>query len=230
MSVTKNERSTSLRTSLLRTAAVAVVLVLVSGGLEKVAGEAPKPSPAAAAKDVATATATFAGGCFWCMEKPFDNLDGVLSTTSGYTGGTVPNPTYEQVSDGGTGHVEAVQIVYDPKRVSYEKLLEVFWPNVDPADGGGQFCDRGDSYSSAIFVQNDTERQLAEKSKTAAEEKKLIPEPIVTRIVQAGPFYPAEDYHQNYYRENPIRYRYYRHSCGRDQRLAQVWGEDAAAH
>jgi len=220
MNVTKNEQSRPLR----RMAGIALALLLLAAASSADAKDA-KEAP-----DASTATAVFAGGCFWCMEKPFDDQGGVVSTTSGYTGGTVPNPTYEQVSDGGTGHVEAVQVVYDPKRVSYEKLLEVFWPNIDPTDGGGQFCDRGDSYQSAIFVQNDAERQLAEKSKQAAEKKKRVPEPIVTRIVQAGPFYPAEDEHQNYYRENPIRYRYYRYSCGRDQRLTQVWGEDAASH
>jgi peptide-methionine (S)-S-oxide reductase len=218
MSVAKNEQARAPRWPI--GAALSVLLALA------VAAHAAENDP----KATSTATAVFAGGCFWCMEKPFDDLEGVVSTTSGYTGGTVPNPTYEQVGEGGTGHVEAVQVVYDPKRVSYEKLLEVFWPNVDPTDGGGQFCDRGDEYLSVIFVRNDEERQLAEKSKAAAEKKKRVPEPIVTRIVQAAPFYPAEDYHQNYYQENPIRYRYYRYSCGRDKRLAEVWGEDAASH
>ncbi|MBM4265431.1 MAG: peptide-methionine (S)-S-oxide reductase MsrA [Deltaproteobacteria bacterium] len=218
MNVAKNEQARAPRW----TTCVALSILLAVAVAVPAAEKDPKAT--------STATAVFAGGCFWCMEKPFDDLEGVVSTTSGYTGGTVPNPTYEQVGEGGTGHIEAVQVVYDPRRVSYEKLLEVFWPNVDPTDGGGQFCDRGDTYLSAVFVQSDEERQLAEKSKAAAEKKKRVPEPIVTRIVQAAPFYPAEDYHQNYYQENPVRYRYYRYTCGRDERLAEVWGEDAASH
>ncbi|BAV34758.1 peptide methionine sulfoxide reductase MsrA [Sulfuricaulis limicola] len=178
--------------------------------------------PAAKGK-AATATAVFAGGCFWCMEPPFDALPGVVATTSGYTGGQKQNPTYEQVSAGDTGHVEAVQITYDPKLISYEKLLEVFWRNVDPLDKGGQFCDRGSTYTTAIFVQNQEERKLAEQSKAAIDKK--LGKPVVTAIRAAATFYPAEEYHQNYYQKNPLRYKYYRYSCGRDQRLEQLWGK-----
>ncbi len=173
------------------------------------------------------AVAVFAGGCFWCMEAPFDAVDGVVSTTSGYTGGHVPDPTYEQVSSGETGHFESVRIVYDPKRVSYVKLLDVFWHNVDPFDDGGQFCDRGGQYRSVIFVSDAAERKAAEESKRRLAEK--FGKPIATEIRDAGPFYAAEDYHQDYYRKNPLRYQFYRHGCGRDHRLEAVWGA-APAH
>ncbi len=175
------------------------------------------------AKAQATVTAVFAGGCFWCMEPPFDKLPGVVATTSGYTGGQKMNPTYEQVSAGDTGHVEAVQITYDPKQVGYEKLLEVFWRNVDPLDKAGQFCDRGSTYTTAIFYANEEQKQLAEQSKTAIEKK--LGKPVVTAIRPAATFYAAEDYHQDYYQKNPLRYKYYRYSCGRDQRLEQLWGK-----
>ena len=176
------------------------------------------------AKDkTATTTAVFAGGCFWCMEPPFDALPGVMATTSGYTGGQKANPTYEQVSAGDTGHVEAVQIAYDPKQISYEKLLEVFWRNVDPLDKGGQFCDRGSTYTTAIFYQNEEQKKLAEQSKAAIEKK--LGKTAVTAIRPAATFYAAEDYHQDYYQKNPLRYKYYRYSCGRDQRLEQLWGK-----
>lgn len=168
-------------------------------------------------------TAVFAGGCFWCMEPPYDKLDGVLETTSGYSGGKVKNPTYEQVSGGGTGHAEVVQVKYDANKISYAELLNVFWLNVDPLDAGGQFCDRGDQYRSAIFYANDEEKQLAEASKSAAEQK--LGRKIVTEIVPAATFYPAERYHQDYYQRNPVRYKYYRYRCGRDQRLEEVWGQ-----
>jgi peptide-methionine (S)-S-oxide reductase len=171
------------------------------------------------------ALATFAGGCFWCMEPPYDKLDGVLATTSGYTGGDKADPTYQEVSAGGTGHAEAVQITYDPAKVSYQELLEVFWRNVDPLDPGGQFCDRGDQYRTAIFVHDETQRELAEDSKQALVNSGRFEQPIVTEIVAAGPFYPAEDYHQDYYEKNPLRYKFYRWNCGRDQRLAELWGE-----
>jgi peptide-methionine (S)-S-oxide reductase len=174
-----------------------------------------------------TATATFAGGCFWCMEPPFDKLDGVISTTSGYTGGHKADPTYREVSSGDTGHAEAVQIVYDPERIDYPHLLEVFWHNVDPLDAGGQFCDRGNQYRTAIFYHNENQRELAEASKRALRTSGELPGPIVTEIVEAGPFYPAEDYHQDYYEKNPIRYKYYRWRCGRDARLEELWGEQS---
>jgi peptide-methionine (S)-S-oxide reductase len=175
------------------------------------------------AKAQATATAVFAGGCFWCMEPPYDALPGVVATTSGYSGGQKVNPTYEQVSAGDTGHVEAIQITYDPKLVSYEKLLEVFWRNVDPLDKGGQFCDRSNTYTTAIFYQNEEQKKLAEQSK--AEIEKKLGKTVVTAIRPAVTFYAAEDYHQDYYQKNPLRYKYYRYSCGRDQRLEQLWGK-----
>ncbi|MEN9221719.1 MAG: peptide-methionine (S)-S-oxide reductase MsrA [Thermostichus sp. BF3_bins_97] len=169
------------------------------------------------------ALATFAGGCFWCMEPPFDKLPGVLSTTSGYMGGHTPDPTYKEVSGGNTGHYEVVQVAYDPEVVTYPELLEVFWRNVDPFDGTGQFCDKGDQYRSAIFVGNEAEREWAENSKAALEER--FAEPILTAVLPAAPFYPAEDYHQDYYLKNPNRYQFYRYACGRDRRLAEVWGQ-----
>jgi peptide-methionine (S)-S-oxide reductase len=169
-----------------------------------------------------TATATFAGGCFWCMEPPFDKLDGVISTISGYTGGRKKNPTYEEVSAGTTGHAEAVQVTYDPKKITYEKLLDVFWHNVDPLTPNRQFCDVGSQYRTAIFYHDETQKRLAEESKKAL--AKRFKEPIVTEIVAYSEFYPAEDYHQDYYIKNPLRYKYYRYSCGRDQRLEALWG------
>ena len=174
---------------------------------------------------VQTETATFAGGCFWCMEAPFDKLEGVISVTVGYTGGELKNPGYEQVSAGGTGHAEAVQITYDPSRISYAKLLEVFWHNIDPTVKNRQFCDVGSQYRSAIFVQNDDQRRLALQSKEALEKTKPFKEPILTEIVTAGPFYKAEEYHQHYYKKNPLRYSFYRSSCGRDKRLKDLWGK-----
>jgi peptide-methionine (S)-S-oxide reductase len=171
------------------------------------------------------AKATFAGGCFWCMEPPFDKLDGVISTTSGYTGGQKANPTYEEVSAGTTGHTEAVEIVYDPRKVTYAHLLEVFWRNIDPTTPDRQFCDVGSQYRAAIFYHDEAQRRLAEQSKQAVAQH--LRRPIVTQVVAAAPFYVAEDYHQDYYKKNPIRYRLYRTGCGRDQRLEQIWGKDA---
>ena len=173
------------------------------------------------------AVATFAGGCFWCMEPPFDKLDGVISTISGYTGGTVPSPTYEQVSTGRTGHTEAVQVTYDPSKVSYEKLLDVFWHNIDPTVEDRQFCDVGSQYRSGIFVHDAEQRRLAEASKAGLERSKPFKGAIVTEIADAAAFYPAEEYHQDYYLKNPIRYRFYRGGCGRDARLRELWGERA---
>ncbi len=174
------------------------------------------------------ARATFAGGCFWCMEKPFDELEGVISTTSGYTGGHTENPTYREVTRGGTGHLEAVQVVYDPEKVDYETLLFVFWRNVDPLDAGGQFCDRGSSYETAVFAHDEEQRRLAEESKRDA--RSTLGSRIVTPIRSFDVFYPAEDYHQDYYRENPVRYNFYRTSCGRDARLEMLWGEEAGGY
>ena len=169
--------------------------------------------------------ATFAGGCFWCMEQPFETLDGVTEVISGYTGGTVANPTYKQVGGGRTGHKEAIQVTYDPARITYQRLLDVFWRNVDPFDAGGQFCDRGQEYATAVYAGDPEQRDLAERSKAAVQER--LGKPVVTEVVEAGPFYRAEDYHQDYAASNPIRYRYYRYTCGRDARLEKVWGEEA---
>src|SRR5437763_7891084 len=170
-----------------------------------------------------TAVATFAGGCFWCVEAEFDKVEGVISTTSGYTGGHVANPTYEAVGRGGTGHTEAVEIVYDPAKVSYQKLLDVFWHNHDPLARNRQFCDRGDQYRPAIFYHNEEQRRLAEDSK--AVHQKRFKQPIQTEITAADPFYKAEEYHQDYYLKNPLRYQFYRFNCGRDARLEELWGK-----
>ncbi|MCK9195963.1 MAG: peptide-methionine (S)-S-oxide reductase MsrA [Syntrophales bacterium] len=173
--------------------------------------------------------ATFAGGCFWCMESPFDKLPGVVYVTVGYTGGRYKNPTYEHVSAGRTGHAEAVQISFDPKKVAYKKLLAVFWHNIDPTTANRQFCDVGTQYRSAIFYHSQEQHELAMQSKGELEKSKTFKEAIVTQIVPAGDFYPAEDYHQHYYKKNPLRYKYYRAGCGRDQRLKELWGT-AAGH
>ena len=180
-------------------------------------------SSVTAGVNAAQRTATFAGGCFWCIEADFDKVPGVLTTTSGYTGGRTPDPDYEQVSGGGTGHLEALQVTYDPKKVSYTQLLTVFWHSIDPTDAGGQFCDRGEPYRTAVFVHDDTQRRLAEKSKAAAS----LGKKIVTPIKTAGDFYPAETYHQDYYKKNPLRYKLYRWNCGRDQRVRELWGSKA---
>jgi len=173
----------------------------------------------------AEAVATFAGGCFWCMEPPYDELEGVESTVSGFMGGDVQDPSYEQVVRGGTGHAEVVQVTYDPDVVSYETLLEVYWRNVDPFDGGGQFCDRGPSYRAEIFWHTEAQREAALESRAALDER--FEKDIVVDITEAGDFWPAEDYHQNYYEKNPVRYKFYRWNCGRDGRLQEVWGEEA---
>ena len=174
------------------------------------------------------AVATFAGGCFWCMEPPYDKLPGVSATISGYMGGRSANPTYEQVSSGTSGHTEVVQVVYDPKKVSYAKLLEVFWVNIDPTVKDRQFCDTGSQYRTTIFYHDEAQREAASASKAALEKSKPFKEPLVTPIEMAGAFHPAEDYHQDYYVKNPVRYNFYRNGCGRDARLKQLWGERAA--
>ncbi|MEN8712317.1 MAG: peptide-methionine (S)-S-oxide reductase MsrA [Arenicellales bacterium] len=179
-----------------------------------------------ATKNSNSQKAIFAGGCFWCMEPPFDKLDGVISTTSGYTAGHQKNPTYKQVSAGVTGHTEAIEIVFDPDKVSYEKLLEVFWLNIDPLNAKGQFCDYGTQYRTGIYYLDEQQQKLAEASLAGIKSK--LNKPIATEIKAATQFYPAEDYHQNYYQVNPVRYNYYRWSCGRDQRLQELWGEQAA--
>lgn len=198
----------------------AVVLALaLAGGL---AGFA---APSAA--QTSPAKATFAGGCFWCVEADFDKVPGVIATVSGYTGGTLANPSYQQVAGKQTGHAEAVEVSYDPARVSYEKLLAYFWRHIDPTVKDRQFCDVGSPYRTAIFVHDAAQAQAARASRDALEKSKPFKEPVVTEIVMAGPFYAAEEYHQDYYRKNPLRYKYYRSTCGRDARLQQLWGETA---
>jgi len=194
--------------------------VALIAGVAAAAAQAPSPSAGAN-----TAVATFAGGCFWCVEEAFEKVPGVISAVSGYTGGTVPNPTYEQVSKETTGHAEAVRVTYDPARVSYEQLVDWFWHNIDPTQAGGQFCDFGSSYRSAILVHDDAQRKVAEATKRALEASGRFKQPIVTEIVAAGMFYEAEDYHQDYYKKNPNRYRFYKFYCGRVQRLEQIWGK-----
>lgn len=182
---------------------------------------------AGTAASAATAVATFAGGCFWCVESDFDKVPGVLETESGYTGGTVENPTYEAVTQGGTGHYEAVRITYDPAKVTYDQLLDVFWHSVDPTDAGGQFCDRGESYRTAVFFHSPAQKRAAIASKNAINDSGELKGSIVTPILMAKAFYPAEEYHQGYYMKDPLRYRFYRFGCGRDNRLREVWGKDA---
>lgn len=186
-------------------------------------------SPAAGQRGGGVAKATFAGGCFWSVELAFDGLEGVISATSGFAGGQLKHPTYQQVSAGGTGHAESVEIVYDPRRVTYETLLDVFWHHIDPLTRNAQFCDHGSQYRTAIFFHDATQRGLAEDSKRKLEASGRFQRPIVTEILPAGPFYPAEEYHQDFARRNPVRYKLYRLSCGRDQRLRELWGESADA-
>lgn len=199
-------------------AGVGLAAVLAGSGDASRGGARPSgPSP--------TAEASFAGGCFWCVEEAFDAVPGVVSTTSGYTGGRTSDPSYEEVAAGRTGHAEAVRVVYDPAVTGYARLLDTFWRNIDPTDAGGQFCDRGDSYRSAIFYHDAEQRRLAEASKRSLEGSGRFDEPIVTTIVPAGEFYPAEEYHQNYYEKNPVRYKLYKWNCRRAQRLDRIWGE-----
>ncbi len=171
----------------------------------------------------ATEKAIFGGGCFWCMEPPYDKLEGVISTTSGYTGGHLENPSYQDVSSGRSGHVEVVEVSYDPKKVSYQQLLEVFWVNIDPLNSRGQFCDNGSQYLSAIFYLNENQRRAAENSLKMLMESNVITGKIATTIRPAEKFYPAEEYHQNYYKKNPVSYHYYRYGCSRDKRLEELW-------
>ena len=171
------------------------------------------------------AKATFAGGCFWCMEEAFEAVEGVVSVISGYTGGQVENPTYEQVSAGSTGHTESIEVTFDPNKVTYQQLLEVFWRNVDPTTPNAQFCDHGNQYRTAIFYHDEVQHQLIDASKKKIESSKTFHEPIITEILPASVFYPAEDYHQDFYTKNPIRYKYYKWNCGRAKRLEQLWGQ-----
>jgi peptide-methionine (S)-S-oxide reductase len=197
---------------------VGIVAALGAGGPRAQATTATGPAPAGLAK------ATFAGGCFWCVESDFDKVPGVISTTSGYTGGKVANPSYEQVSAKVTGHAEAVEVVYDPKRVTYEQLVDYFWHTIDPTTKDSQFCDHGSPYRTAIFALDAQQLAAARASLARLEKTKPFKEPIVTEIALGGPFYAAEDYHQDYYKKNPVRYRYYRSSCGRDARIQELWG------
>jgi peptide-methionine (S)-S-oxide reductase len=174
-----------------------------------------------------TAKATFAGGCFWCVESDFDKVDGVISTTSGYIGGKTANPTYDQVSSKGTGHYEAVEIVFDPKKVSYENLVEYFWRTIDPTDASGQFCDKGSPYRTAIFAHDAEQMKIAQVSRERLEKTKPFKAAVVTEVLNTAPFYRAEEYHQDYYTKNPVRYKYYRTSCGRDARVKELWGAEA---
>jgi peptide-methionine (S)-S-oxide reductase len=202
-----------------------VWLSVVAAALLGLPASAQQPTPNAPGALTTTARAILAGGCFWCVEADFDKVPGVLSTTSGYIGGSVANPTYEQVAGKVTGHAEAVEIVFDPRRVSYEQLLTHFWRTIDPTTKDRQFCDAGTPYRTAIFALDGEQLAAAKKSLDQLEKSKPFKEPIVTQIVMAGPFYKAEDYHQDYYRKNPVRYKYYRTSCGRDARLEQLWGK-----
>jgi peptide-methionine (S)-S-oxide reductase len=206
-----------LRTSL----AVWALALAVTGAAPAAQDKAAQAPPKGAA------VAIFAGGCFWCVEADFDKVPGVLGTVSGYTGGASKNPTYEMVTAGGSGHREAVRIVFDPKLVSYGTLIEIFWRSVDPTDDGGQFCDRGESYKTAIFANTAKHKRIAEASKEKLQKSGILKRPVVTPIEAAGPFYPAEAYHQDYYKKNPIRYNLYRYGCGRDARLKEVWGKQA---
>ena len=183
------------------------------------------PSTSKAASEATLGKAYFAGGCFWCMEEAFEKIEGVLSATSGYMGGTAANPSYEDVSSGRTGHAESVEVIYDPAKVSYQKLLDAFWRNVDPITPNAQFCDHGSQYRSAIFFQTDEEKRASDTSKQAIEQSKRFTEPIVTQIVMASRFYSAEEYHQDFYKKNPVRYKFYKYSCGRAQRLEELWGK-----
>jgi peptide-methionine (S)-S-oxide reductase len=191
-----------------------------AGGTAPKAAAAPAPAPR-------TEVATFAGGCFWCMETQFEQRPGVISVVSGYTGGHTVHPTYEEVGSGSTGHMESVEIRFDPARISYAQLLDLFWHSIDPTQGNGQFCDHGSEYRSAIFVHGEKQRQLAEESKRRLEASHVLKRPIVTTIVAAGPFYRAEEYHQDFWKKDPARYHEYREGCGRDRRLRELWGKAA---
>ncbi len=205
---------------------VAVLLALgVAAG--SVSAQQKDNKTAAGSRPASTSTATFAGGCFWCTEADFDKVDGVISTTSGYIGGKTANPTYDSVSAGNSGHAEAVQVIFDPAKVTYSRLLEYYWRTIDPTTKDRQFCDSGNPYRTAIFTHDEQQRAQAEASKKALSGNKPFRDPIVTEIVNATQFYPAEDYHQDYYKKNPVRYKFYRLNCGRDARLKQLWGEQA---
>ena len=200
----------------------ALTALLALAGPISAQAPAPAATPAAAIE-----VATFAGGCFWCVESDFDKLEGVLSTVSGFMGGKTANPTYNQVTSGGTGHLEVVKITFDPKKVAYAKLVDYFWRHIDPYDAGGQFCDRGDSYRSAIFTHSPEQKKIADASKEALDKGGPLKQPIVTEVRESGPFTAAEDYHQDFYTKSPIRYKTYRLGCGRDARVEAIWGKKA---
>jgi peptide-methionine (S)-S-oxide reductase len=207
-----------------------VGLVFAVNELMPRSGNMPRAENRAPAENGAVAKATFAGGCFWCMQPPFDALPGVVSTRVGYTGGQKENPTYEEVSAGGTGHAESIEVTYDPNKISYRDLLNVFWHNVDPTTTDREFCDVGHQYRTAIFFHDAEQEREARESEAALEENKPFRDPIVTEIVPASTFYPAENYHQEYHRKNPILYRFYRYACGRDRRLREVWQAASGGH
>ena len=200
-------------------------ILLTAAIVVAAAASATRPQAAPQPGETRYEKATFAGGCFWCMEPPFDELPGVISTTSGYTGGQKKNPTYEEVSAGGTGHTESVEVVFDPAKVTYQQLLGVFWKNIDPTTPDRQFCDVGSQYRSAIFYHSDEQKRLAMASKKTIDDSGRFKQPVVTEIVPAAPFYHAEEYHQDYYKKNPIRFKYYKFGCGRAKRLEQLWGK-----
>ncbi|MGB7325331.1 MAG: peptide-methionine (S)-S-oxide reductase MsrA [Rubripirellula sp.] len=203
--------------------AIAIVLAIGLLAASASADEAAKNEPAI--QTATEATATFAGGCFWCMEPPFDKMPGVISTTAGYTGGRTPNPTYEAVKTGRTGHIESMQVKYDPSKVTYQQLLTLFWHNVDPITANGQFCDKGGQYRTAIFYENDEQKEIAQQSKQSIAKQLNIR--VRTELIKATKFYPAEEYHQDYYTKNPTKYKFYRWTCGRDARLDEIWGDKA---
>jgi len=214
-----------MRFARLRPAPASILVFALAAALDgRPADAAAPPVPAPARLEVAT----FAGGCFWCMETQFEGVPGVRSVVSGYTGGRTVNPTYEQVGSGSTGHLESIEIRYDPGRVSYQRLLDIFWHSIDPTQDDGQFCDIGSEYRSEIFAHGEAQRVLAEQSLRRIAASGILKKPIVTRIALAGPFYPAEDYHQDFWKKNPLRYQSYRFACGRDLRLSRLWGKDAA--
>jgi peptide-methionine (S)-S-oxide reductase len=198
---------------------IAALFILASIGTDQF-----QPLSGVAAASNSVSKAYFAGGCFWCMEEAFEKVGGVTAVVSGYMGGTVKNPSYEEVSSGRTGHAESVEVQYDPSTVTYTQLLEAFWRNVDPITANAQFCDHGTQYRAVIFHQNEEEKRLAEESKRAIEQSRRFKEPIVTQLATASEFYPAEEYHQDFYKKNPIRYKFYKYSCGRAQRLEALWG------
>jgi peptide-methionine (S)-S-oxide reductase len=211
-------------TTPLRSALHAISVILVAATALADAATAGTTTPATSPH---TASAMFAGGCFWSMEKSFEDVPGVLTAVSGYSGGTVANPSYEEVCSGTTGHYETVRVEYDPAKITYDQLLDIYWHNTDPTDPTGQFCDHGKQYQPVVFVADVTQRRAAEASKLALDGSHVLKKPVVTRILPAGPFYPAEDYHQDFFKREPERYEAYRMGCGRDRVMTALWGKDA---